>query len=159
MKTKLSVRGPGLKELQAFAKAVASSPSVRMGVLGDQHVEGSDLTMAELAAIHEFGAPRANIPERSFLRSTADKHRMAWLLLLQRTMKAIKSGRLDLSVFQALEIVGEKAVADIRATIRAGIAPALAESTIARKGSTLPLVDTGRMLQSITFEVVKEGRK
>ncbi|OCA57864.1 hypothetical protein AA93_07090 [Xylella fastidiosa subsp. pauca 11399] len=45
------------------------------------------------------------------------------------------------------------AAGDVKATIRhADLAP-LTPQTIQRKGSSAPLIDTGQMLQSITYEV------
>lgn len=144
-----------MARIAELAKALRARPVVRIGVLGAGGEARDDLTQAELAAIHEFGAPRANVPERSFLRATADAKRLEWLALLERTLRLVTAGRLDLEA--ALGIVGQKAVADVVARIRrgAGIPPPLQPETIQRKGSDRPLVDTGRLVQSITYEVRK----
>ena len=55
------------------------SSSIEIGILGedkggDKH-EGSDITVLEIATIHEFGAPKANIPSRSFIRAGYDSNK------------------------------------------------------------------------------------
>lgn len=149
----LKAAGDGLERIRKLAAELKAKPVVRVGVLGDGGND-DELTNAELAAIHEYGAPRANIPERSFLRATADAKRQEWLALMERGLRLAVAGRL--SVKAALGLVGEQAVADIRTRIRAHIPPPLAPRTVARKGSSVPLVDTGRLLMSIAYEV-KEG--
>lgn len=133
---------------------------VRVGVLASQgggatH-PGSDITMIELAAIHEFGSPAAGIPERSFIRSTfADQNKL--LTVLRGVAKSIVEGKSTIK--RGLGLVGVWAAAAVKATITEGkVEPPLEASTIAAKGSSLPLVDTGRLLGSITHEVV-EGKK
>ena len=145
--------GEGLERIRKLAAELKAKPAVRVGVLGDGG-NNDELTNAELAAIHEYGAPRANIPERSFLRATADAKRQEWLALMERGLRLAVAGRL--SVKASLSLVGEQAVADIRTRIRSHIPPPLQPATVARKGSSVPLVDTSRLLMSIAYEV-KEG--
>ncbi|MDF7681191.1 hypothetical protein PT300_11600 [Enterobacteriaceae bacterium ESL0689] len=49
--------------------------------------------------------------------------------------------------------MGEKLAGEVKRKIQSGIAPPLDPKTIARKGSSRPLIDTGNLLQSITYEV------
>ena len=150
MKSAYRVSGNGLKRLQASAKQLAGKPRVKIGVLGGGD-HGPDLTNAELATIHEFGAPRAGIPERSFLRGTFDAKNREWQKFAEKLLKAIAAGRIDAD--QALGLLGERAVADVRKTIRNGIDPPLKAATVRRKGSSKPLIDTGRLLQSISWSI------
>src|SRR5262245_44048037 len=53
---------------------------------------GEGLTNADLAAIHEFGAPAAHIPERSFLRSTFDENQRAYQQEADRIAGAVLDG-------------------------------------------------------------------
>lgn len=131
---------------------------LRVGIIGpgaDQLEDGSDLTLAELGKIHEFGAPAAGIPERSFLRSTmaarASDLRALWATQLRAVIARQKTPR------QALEEVGQQVVAWIQATIRAGIEPPLWEETMRRKGSSKPLIDHGQLINSITYLVEEVG--
>lgn len=134
---------------------------VRVGVLasrgGDAAHEGGDLSLVQLAAIHEFGSPAAGIPERSFIRSTFHTYAKDALRdKLTVLCKAALSGRMDPRV--AIDLLGTWAVAEVRRTITAGkVRPPLAPSTIDAKGSSKPLVDTGQLVNAIAHEVVDEG--
>lgn len=153
-KSSLRDSGPGARRLKQIAALFAEQPTLKIGILGQGMHDGS-LTNAEVGAIHEFGAPRAGIPERSFLRATADAKAGDWSKLLLRVGRLVGEGKL--SAEEALSIVGEQAVMDVRSRITdgPGIAPPLQPATIRRKGSSRPLVDSGRLVQSIGYEVTK----
>jgi hypothetical protein len=64
------------------------------------------------------------------------------------------------------EMLGEKAVAIMKKTIKSNIPPPNAKSTIKMKGSESTLIDTGLLMQSVTFAVrmvknnkTKKGKK
>lgn len=131
---------------------------LQVGVLASRggnalHDKESGLTMIELAAIHEFGSPAANIPERSFIRRTFEKKDRETVRLLRRLAHAVVTGKMDAR--KALNLLGAWGASQVKATIAEGpgIPPPLAPATIERKGSSRPLVDTGRLLDSITWEV------
>lgn len=101
------------------------------------------------AAVNEFGTER--IPERSFLRSTADKGRNRYGQLIQAGIRRVLLDRASWdAVFGQIGRIG---VNDVRATI-IDMAPRNAPSTIRRKGRDEPLVDTGEMVASISYRVV-----
>lgn len=60
---------------------------------------------------------------------------------------------------QAADMIGAKAAAVMKNTIRDFDNPPNAPSTIARKKSDNPLVDTGLMMQSVTWDVRKKNNK
>ena len=125
--------------------------SVRVGVMGDAGDE-KGVSLAEIAAYHEFGT--STIPERSFLRATFFGHAAEGLrVMCEKLSKAIVEGKMDEP--RALGLLGTWAAAEVKKTIRASIAPELAAATIAAKGSSLPLVDTGQLINSITYVVEK----
>lgn len=138
------------KGWRAMKKRVAehSGTTVSVGIQGsDADVDAGGITMAQLAGVHEFGA--GNIPERSFLRFTILANRKRYIDLMRQLGNGILINRFDVPT--ALGIFGEQLVSDIKARITSNIAPALAPSTIQRKGSTTALIDTGRLLNSITW--------
>lgn len=162
---------------RSLLEAIKGDPArVRVGVLAKtahDHPPGSnakgEISLMELAAIHEFGSPAAGIPERSFIRSTVNGKRAeinghiekivggAMKKLLAR--EVLHSHDVREAVKHSLGLLGTRVAAMMRATIRARQttgpeAQALKPATIARKGSTLPLVDTGQMINAITYEVV-----
>lgn len=161
MPASLKIKGRGLAQLIAVAKKLGERPHVKVGVLqkggkNSRPASDAEFTNAELMAIHEYGAPRAGIPARSVLRATADAQRQKWLVMLERVIRGAVAGKLDL--LTALDLVGLKATADMVATIRRGVAPPLLPATIKAKGSSKPLIDTGRLVQSLGHEVVRSSR-
>ncbi len=145
-----------IENLRSMERDVVSLGKLRLriGILGPgatELEEGSSLTLAALGAIHEYGAPEAGIPERSFIRSTmanrAGDLKALWASELRLVIARQKTPR------QAMEEVGQQIVAWIKATIRAGIEPPLWEETVRRKGSSKPLIDHGQLINAITYEV------
>lgn len=135
--------------------AEADQTDVRVGVRqdkGSQIPDGSRLTLAEIAAVNEFGSMDGRIPERSFLRSTVDQNADAYEKQLTRDLMG--SG----DVPGAFTRLGLQAVADVQRTMVELDDPPNAPATIARKGADNPLIDTGRLRQSIDFEVGRASR-
>lgn len=111
-------------------------------------------SMVTIGVAHEYGNER--VPERSFLRSTHDEQRGAISGLMAAEYTAILSGR---STFKrSLFLIGEWFESRIKEKIRTNIAPVLNPSTIAKKRSTLALVDTGQMINSIRHVEVMPGQ-
>lgn len=107
----------------------------------------SSIPNAYLGSIHEFGL---GVPERSFLRRTFDEKQESYFQSMKIRAGMILAGRLDPET--TLDKLGVKVKDDIQATIQAGVPPALAEATVARKGSSKTLIDSGQLVQAITFE-------
>lgn len=151
-------KGLGLSDLM-HTLAKADGMGVKVGVLGSAGTTENGTSIVDIALIHELGAPKAGIPERSFLRSTFEaKSRQLSKLAEQMARKAMEGQGVELS----LNLIGTYLAAEIKKTIadRRTAGPerqANADSTIARKGSDLPLVDTGQLLNSITYTVAHSG--
>lgn len=129
-------------------------PFVKVGVLASQGGDDTDesgVTVLQVAVIHEFGAPAANIPQRSFIRSTVDDRDAQLRAMIRKLLNRVVERRL--SATKALDILGLWLASEIKKQIVSGIDPPLKQATVAAKGSTTPLVDTGRLLNSITHEV------
>lgn len=110
----------------------------------------TDPEVAEYAAVHEFGAPEIGIPQRSFIRGPIDDHEEELRRMERQLAQDVLRGRL--SPKQAEYLLGERAKEIIQSAIRAGIDPPNAPSTIERKGSSTPLIDTGDLLKSIGWK-------
>lgn len=125
--------------------------SVSVGVLGpaanEQHGEG-ELTTAQIAEIHEFGL---GVPRRSFILDWANENEPAIKKKMADLFRPVLLGKRTTE--QAYALFGVWAQGQIQARISAGIDPPLAASTIARKGSSKPLIDTGQLRTSISFKV------
>lgn len=155
-KTKLKVVDRGYAAFMKRGKALAHQPHTKVGVLGktDARPPGDDLGNVELAVMLHFGDSLNRIPSRPFLELAIQKHGKQWGALLAKLAAAHVAGKIDLATM--LGLVGERAAADVRAIITqgSGVPPPNAPSTIARKGSSRPLVDSGRLVQSISHEEV-----
>lgn len=112
--------------------------------------------VAYVASIQEFGSPANNIPPRPFMRPAVAQNKNAWLALMQQGAKAIIRGGQTLG--QVMGKLGQRASDDIAKSIEAVDSPPLKPATIRRKGFAKPLVDSGIMLQSVTY-VVEDEKK
>lgn len=127
--------------------AVAGYP----GDLGN-HL-GAGLTMAELAAVHEFGSVARNIPSRPFMRTTADDPtvREKGFRLGSRIIDKVYLG--TLSAGQGVAQLGEWYVGEIKRSITRRPWTPNSARTIARKGSGRPLIDTAQLRNSTTYRI------
>ena len=105
--------------------------------------------IAVIGAVHEFGSADGHIPERSFLRVPIRANSKEFAQIFKELMPQVMGGQI--TMFQMLEQVGAKAAATSQEAISDGIAPSNAQSTIDRKGSSTPLVDSGSLRQNITY--------
>lgn len=134
-----------LKELKNY--------SVEVGIFGsDEYVM--------VASVHEFGATiqrgkgSISIPERSFLRTAFDEKNEQWASFFKSQLKHVLALQMDVkTLFNRL---GARMVGDIQEKITDLDAPPNAPSTIAKKGSSNPLIDTGGLRMRITYRVVRK---
>ena len=145
----------GYKKLRQEIKK-ASGARVDVGYFGAEvHPESKGETIVSIAATHEYGNPKENIPERSFLRSTADAKKTAYDKRLKAGLVGITTGKT--TVEKELVGFGEMARGDVVLKIQAIKEPPLAALTILLKGSTKPLIDTGAMMNAAGYRVIIEG--
>ena len=159
----------GWKRLQALSKQLASNDvHVRVGVLDDGKEGSADrggFTNGMLAVAMEFGT--ATIPARSWIGRTFDKKRSEVQADMQRLLGHILDGKI--LVDKALNVLGAKYSAEVKNTVTQGeqIPPPNAPSTLARKlaktregaaNTVRTLIDTGRMVGSVTWAAFGGGR-
>lgn len=124
--------------------ALENASSVKVGIpLTARYPTGE--RVAQVAFWNEFGTAR--IPPRPFLRSAIARNKSAWI----ETARAALSR--ELNARAALELVGEKARGDIVMSITTLSTPPNTLATIARKGSSNPLINTAQMRNSFIAEV------
>lgn len=148
----------GYKAIRAELERAKGLKCVVGWIAGSQGSEGHEggLTNLELAGIHEYGSPSRGIPERAPVRRTFEARRGDLAKLAGRLGKEIVRGKMKAE--QALGLLGARFAADVKGFIASGSAtPENAPATVARKGSSTPLVDTGRLLGSITWAVRPKG--
>lgn len=175
----LTERDLGWSRIRAEFDNLAKKPYVKVGVQGTQAkaakkfrnsagqiIESGHIDLVQVATIHEFGAPGANIPERSFIRSTMEENKQAFWAYAQELQQRILMG--EIKTEDALGMLGEKIQAAIQAKFTNNDWPPLAAATLgqrtghvgnqALKGVHRPLVDTGQLRQSIRYKKVMSGR-
>lgn len=129
-------------------------PGIKVGIL---EKEGADVyddatTVLDVAIWNEFGTQ--DIPARSFIRAWVDADKPAIIRTLQGLLKKVIAKKLEED--QAMEQFGAWCVGRIQQRMARGIPPKNAPSTIRQKGSSVPLIDTGQLRSSVTYEVEKE---
>jgi len=133
-KLKLVDRDKGYRRIVSELKRAANGGAyTKVGVLGKSEEREGGVSAVELATIHEFGAPAAGIPERSFIRRTFDRKKDEWWALTKQLCSLIYGGRLTIA--RALGLLGARAAADVKATITQGpeIPPPPKPETLKRK--------------------------
>lgn len=138
------------------------SRALRVGFFDSaQYPDGTPV--AYVAAIQEYGYPEGNIPARSFFRTTISGQKDGWRDGIAAGSRAMLEGKI--SAESMLSQIGGLAAGQIGQTISQISEPDLAESTIEarrrrRKSpgvSTKPLVDSGTLIKSVTFDVADKG--
>ena len=138
------------RRIEKVLRKAKENQAVAVGVINDDpHSKG--FSMVELAMVHEFGSKDGRIPGRSFIRTTFDEKESVHRDLLHRLQQKVLAGKIGAK--QALTTVGEVVAKNMAETINDGIEPGLKESTKKRKGSSKPLIDTGRLKASVTHEL------
>jgi len=132
-----------------------SEYGIEVGLVGS---DDSEYIM--IASVHEFGITirkkkgSINIPERSFLRSTFDEKSGKWFDFVNKQIPKLLNGSMNARTI--CERLGAKMVGDVQKKLTELSDPANAPSTIAQKGSSNPLIDTGGLRARITYKVVRK---
>lgn len=129
---------------------------VHVGVVDNAiHDEASGLTNAQLMAIHEYGSPRAGIPERSILRATLIEQRAAIRDLLSEGLQEASTGGgpTKITPTRLLAAAGRLLAKRMRQRFGSGeLRPDKVD--VGKRG---PLLDTGRLRRAIRYKVYDAG--
>lgn len=127
------------------------APKITVGVHASEAAEQEPggTTIGDVATWNEFGT--GDIPARSFIRAWFDQHEAEVRQWIKVQLLAVVKGQITKE--QALQRVAERALGGIKQRMADGIDPPNAPSTIAKKGSSKPLIDTGRLRSAITVKV------
>jgi hypothetical protein len=148
------VRVTGGERLKArlaeIADRLSKARSVRVGFLDDaRYPDGTPV--AEVAAINEFGNPSKGQPPRPFFRDMIRERGKDWPEGIARALKDA-----DYDAEAALDVTGAAIKGQLQQQISSYVGPPLKESTVKRKGFDKQLVDTGVMLNSVDYAVIKK---
>lgn len=142
-----TVRSPtqAVEELERLSESMSGPNTVRVGLPKGSNDYPDGTSVIAVGTTHEFGSPSRNIPQRSFLRATLTDKRREYKQLLRELARKIVNN--EMTKNQALGLTGLKFQGDVQERITNGIEPELKW----REGT--PLIDTGHLRQSITFEI------
>lgn len=134
--------------LNRIGAALSNPATLRVGFLENaKYPDGKPVAM--IAAIHNYGAPRAGIPPRPFFSNMIAKKQGEWPAAIAGLMRPN-----GYDATRVLQIVGQAIAGQLRQSIIDTNAPPLAKSTIRRKGFDKPLIETSHMINSVDAEVV-----
>lgn len=137
--------------MREIARRFDAAGTLRVGFLENaKYPDGTSVAM--VAAVNNFGAPSRGIPPRPFFSDMVAEKSDSWPDAIGALLEAGHDPD------TALALAGEGIAGQLRDSIVNGEYAPLAESTIERKGFDKPLVDTSHMLNSIGFEVGKNGK-
>jgi len=91
------------------------------------------------------------IPARRFMDIAGKKSTLELGNVIKKLIPKVNDGKIKFK--DVAEIVGQKAVAIFKREITELSEPPNAPATIAKKGSSNPLIDTGLMRQTVTFDI------
>lgn len=148
---KVTIKDNGLGALTKRLKGIGKGYTLTVGIHGPEG-EATDggTTVLEVATINEFGI---GVPERSFIRDWADQGEARHNEQLRQVAAVVIRGGYTVEV--GLGRLGALYQGEIQARISAGIPPPNAPSTIAKKGSSTPLINTGQLRSSILWRLEK----
>lgn len=164
--------------LSALRDRLIGKKTVKVGFPAGP-VEANGVSTAQVAAVHEFGSPSENIPERSFMRSGIIEGEKQQISLNRVNLLRVLVGEMDMQT--ALGKLGELGKAQIQHKLKIGPFEPLKASTIKARRSRMspsyrkkldakveamiaegkkpgtdfykPLIDTGHMRDSVTWEI------
>ena len=123
---------------------------VQVGFQAGAAADEDGVDIANIAMWNELGTSRS--PARPFMRKSVDENTDKIKSMCARQLK-----RLGASAQDILEKIGVFQKGLIQRKIVDGTFEPNAPSTIRKKGSSRPLIDTGRMRQSVNFIIRRKG--
>lgn len=150
----LKVKDNGLKNLQEQMKLL-SKYRIVVGILDTGEKNPNGESVLDIAIINHFGlrTPEQYIPPRPFITNYIDNYSADINKISAETRKLVLNG---MPAMKAMAYMGEMLVKGIRDQITKD-KPFIpnASTTIELKGSETPLVDSGILLSSISYKIIK----
>lgn len=130
----------------------ASHDAVQVGFFDGKLHPSGDMTIAEVAAIQEFGT--REVPERPFMRTTIMKDR-EFVTYLENGISTIIWG-VKPNAKQGLKGAGQVLAEAMKESVETWTTPINSRATVRRKGFNDPLVETGTMRENISWRLVSK---
>lgn len=126
--------------------------SVHVGYQAGEATSDDGVDMCDIAMWNELGTE--STPARPFLRKSMDENGEKIGAFCQSEIQKVAQGGTAQSALEALGVFGKGLVQE---KISTGDFEPNAPSTIRKKGSDKPLIDTGRLRQSVNYIIKPKG--
>ena len=113
------------------------------------HTRDAGVNVAQYAAENEFGTRET--PQRSFMRTSFDENFSKIEAFIELQYGNVIDGKQTARA--AVGLIGQAMTGLVQRKIRAIVFPPNSALTIARKGSSKPLIDFGQMIASIRYVI------
>lgn len=139
-----------LGKYEKLKKDFNTKKAAKVGVFGSSGSRQDGASNLSIAITHEFGSFSQNIPRRSFLKEPIEFKKDE---IVKKVKKFIdKDPNID-KALEVLGIAGEAVVQEAFETQGFGSWQPLSPTTIVKKGSSSPLIDTGQLRKSVISKV------
>lgn len=125
---------------------------VRVGFQAGEATSEDGVDICDIAAWNEMGTEHT--PARPFMRQTVDNNESKIESFCSKQARSIGSGGNAQGVLRKIGVFAKGLVQE---TIESGSFAPNAPSTIRKKKSDKPLIDTGRMRQSVNYTIKNKG--
>ena len=152
------IRGD-FKKLSKMIKSISKKVYVDVGILKGNIHPDSNVSVAYIGAVHEFGTDKAGrgnntrIPERSFIRMPLEEKSEKITKLVEKKIEILLAKG---DIESVMKLIGEASIVVIQEAFETGGFgkwEPLKDSTIEKKGSSGILIDTGLLRKSISYEI------
>lgn len=126
----------------------------RVGFQSGKEVSEDNVDICDIAIFNELGT--VDIPSRPFMRMSVDKNTSKINTFCKNQLSRLVAGDTAKDVLNAIGVFAKSLIQD---EITDGQFVPNAPSTIRKKKSDKPLIDTGRMRQSVQYVVREKGGK
>lgn len=148
-------RDLGFAALMKALEAAGAGIEMTVGLHEEEGGEPKgDMTAVEIAELNEFGSPGGKIPPRPSITAWGDENASRVPTQIADAFRAALAKRGD--PFQRCDQLAQVYAGEVQQKISGGIPPPNAESTIRKKGSSVPLIDTGTFRSSILGKVERK---
>lgn len=129
---------------------------VRIGYQQGAAQDDNGVDMVDIAMFNELGTARS--PSRPFLRQSTDANKSNIEKFCKTQLQKLTQGGTAEEILNSIGVMQKGLIQDTITKSPSWAAPN-ADSTIKRKrkGSDVPLIDSGTMLQSVNYVVVPKG--
>jgi len=155
LRAQVGILGASPHNRSIFKTRMATERNPKTNIGRPSKTLGSELTNAEIGAVHEFGRnSKPKIPQRSFLWMPLKLYLQDYVNKKSSVFNRLITLADMHTMYELLGITAENVVQSAFQTGGFGNWPALSSVTIARKGSDKILIDTAQLLKWVTSRVV-----